>query len=633
MVLSMPVAVLLLTFMIVQDLKPERAFLGIPPIVVVFLLHLATLFIVAMVCHGELARARPATPYLTRYFLCMSIGGVLGGTFNALIAPVIFNSVTEYQLVMVIACMLMPAGLDSQRGLNRYFDNGLALALAVVGLYAVAQIAKTLLRTSEENPALDFGTLVANYSYIPGIKPGLTAVVLWSALVVGLLIYMGPPTLAWLVQRTRSPAWLDRYVNGRASAWSVRYLDVLLPLGLFLMTAELIRQNPFEHWKFQAFCDLFNVKQPRLVQVVTYGLPIGLCYAFAEQPIRFGLGVGAIMLGASWQGEQTNILHQERSFFGVLKVEKQVEPIGTYHRLLHGTTLHGMQLVGSSEPLTYFHKTGPIGQAYQVMLADDHAKDDVAIIGLGTGTLACYINPGQTATFYEIDRTVIRISQDMGFFTFLKDARQRGGDYRFEIGDARLKLRDARAHQYRLIVVDAFSSDAIPIHLITKEAVQLYFDKLTEDGLVCIHISNRYLGLAPVLGNIAHELDLVGLEQYDSETRVGAALFPAKSASDWVVLARKQEVLDRLMVYNSFHSIQSLLEYPEQLKQQGWIRHGEKAQTYQNIFQLNALGALLGANALQFAADESYWEYLAPAPSQRTWTDDYSNIISIFRWR
>src|SRR5262249_36834382 len=130
MVLSMPVAVLLLTFMIVQDLKPERSVLGIPPILVVFFIHLATLFIIAMVCHGELAQGRPATPYLTRYFLCMSIGGVLGGAFNALIAPAVFDSVAEYQLVMVIACMLMPAGQEQR--LNRYFDNGLALGLSAV---------------------------------------------------------------------------------------------------------------------------------------------------------------------------------------------------------------------------------------------------------------------------------------------------------------------------------------------------------------------------------------------------------------------------------------------------------------------------------------------------------------------
>src|SRR5262249_53879423 len=210
--------------------------------------------------------------------------------------------------------------------------------------------------------------------YIPGIKPGPTALALWSALVIGLLIYMGPPTFAWLVQRSPNPSWLNRYVNGRHEGWAGRYLDVLLPLALFLVTAELIRQNPFEHWKLGSLCDLFNVKQPRLVQIFTYGMPIALCYGFAEKPIRFGLGVGAIMLGSAWQTEQTNILYRERSFFGVLKVEKQVDSTGSYHRLLHGTTLHGMQLVGSDEPLTYFHRTSPIGQAYRVMLAGQHTS-------------------------------------------------------------------------------------------------------------------------------------------------------------------------------------------------------------------------------------------------------------------
>src|SRR5262249_1121269 len=158
-----------------------------------------------------------------------------------------------------------------------------------------------------------------------------------------------------------------------------------------------------------------------------------------------------------------------------------------------------------------------------------------------TGTMASYINPGQTATFYEIDKLVIQISQDMGYFTYLEDCKKRGGNYVFDIGDARLKLRHApgkynwttrkveEPRKYRLIDVDAFSSDAIPVHLITKEAVQLYFDKLTEDGIACIHISNRYLRLGPVLGNIAKELNLAAIRQYDGETDMGNGPSPGKN--------------------------------------------------------------------------------------------------------
>jgi spermidine synthase len=674
MVLSLPVAMLLLVFIIVQDYKPERHFLGIPPIVLIFIIHLATLFIVAMVCHGELARARPATQYLTGYFLCMSFGGVLGGTFNALIAPVVFNSLAEYQLVMVVACMLLPPlALETKSTLNWWIDALLAIGLGAAGLYAAIQWVKRLMRLAEENPTVEFRKIVDISFSIPGVKPGVTAIVVWCALLAVLLVYMGPPTFAWLARKTSGWPWLNQYVNGRKQPWYLRHLDVLLPLALFLLTAELIIENPFKNWGFGWMIRLFwgdvapgseayDTHHGQIVRVFTYGLPVALCYGFAEQPIRFGLGVGAILLAGVWQTEQSHVLYQERSFFGVLKVEKT----GPFNRLLHGTTLHGMQIVGSDEPLTYYHKTGPVGQAYRATISSGHERDNVAFIGLGTGTMASYVNPGQMATFYEIDRTVINISEPGEYFTYLQNCKKRnalGGndtigtlgalmmqdqplsapiicqlastkaDYHFEVGDARLKLRDASDHSYRLIVVDAFSSDAIPIHLITKEAVQLYFEKLTEDGIACIHISNRYLELGPVLGNIAKELNLHAIQQYDNETRIGARMFPGKNSSDWVMLAKKKETLDWLQWYNSFNTIQGMLDYPEILKEQGWTRRAEKAQTYQNIFQLNALGALLHANALQFAADDSHWNPQPPEPTQSTWTDDYSNIISIFRWK
>src|SRR5262249_11276556 len=239
--------------------------------------------------------------------------------------------------------------------------------------------------------------------------------------------------------------WLNFYVNGRKDAWYYRHLDVLLPLALFLLTAELIIENPFKNWGFGWLIRLFwgdvspdseayQTHHGQIVRVFTYGLPVALCYGFAEQPIRFGLGVGAILLAGVWQGDQANVLYQERSFFGVLKVEKT----GPFNRLLHGTTLHGMQLVGSNEPLTYYHKTGPVGQAYRATISGERERDNVAFIGLGTGTMASYVNPGQTATFYEIDRTVINISEGGDYFTYLRDCKNRnalgGNDLAATIG-------------------------------------------------------------------------------------------------------------------------------------------------------------------------------------------------------
>ena len=131
----------------------------------------------------------------------------------------------------------------------------------------------------------------------------------------------------------------------------------------------------------------------------------------------------------------------------------------------------------------------------------------MAIVGLGAGSLACYAEPGQGWTFYEIDPAVVRIARDPRFFTYLKDCRARSQDV--VVGDARLRLRDAPDGGYGLIVLDAFSSDAIPMHLLTREALRLYRDKLADGGLIAFHISNRYLDLAPVLGALARDAGLI----------------------------------------------------------------------------------------------------------------------------
>jgi hypothetical protein len=603
----------------------------LPGIVLLITLNLLVLFIVCMVCHGELARRRPATQYLTSYFLYMSIGGALGGTFNALIAPVVFNSIAEYLLVVVAACMLLPTlEMDTKNTLNRVIDALLAIGLCLAALFAVGQFIRLDLPDIKAflNEGGDFAVVQARYLTIPGIQPAIAAVI-WSGLLVVLLGYIGLPKTGRLERMldVPNPNWLQRvlarYILFRPQNFFIRLLDIVLPLALFMLTAELIQRSPFDSWNFAkvagifwgdtADTDLLRERNQKIAHIFTFGLPVALCYGFAEMPLRFGLGVGAILLAGAWKSEQSHVQYQDRSFFGVLKVEQ----VGQYRRLLHGTTLHGMQrftrtedgkLIGSDEPLTYYHKTGPVGQAYQAMISGDTAKANVAFIGLGTGTMASYINPGQTATFYEIDTKVIDISEPGDYFTYLKNCKARGGNYVFDIGDARLQLRNAKDHSIRLIVVDAFSSDAIPVHLITKEAVQLYFEKLTEDGIACIHISNRYLRLGPVLGNIAKELGFAAIRQYDGESDMGNATFPGKNASDWVVIARKPEYLKPLKLFDRLSSFNK------------------------SAYQLNMLAGMLQPNYVPILAGDGRWEALEPDPKKALWTDDFSNIISIFRW-
>jgi hypothetical protein len=244
------------------------------------------------------------------------------------------------------------------------------------------------------------------------------------------------------------------------------------------------------------------------------------------------LGVAALVAAAILRvGAGQEIIYEERSFFGVYNVTSE-EPVGL-HTLSHGSTTHGAQLLGVTppEPLTYFHRTGPIGQLFDA-LPNEAATSRVAVLGLGTGAMACYAQPGQQWTFYEIDPLVEGVARDPGLFTYLRDCP---GEHDVVLGDARLSLEDAEEASYGVIVGDVFSSDAIPVHLMTREAIDLYLDKLREDGVLAMHISNRYLNLEPVLGDLAQNRGLHCYAQSDMEVED----VPHKEASRWVAMARE----------------------------------------------------------------------------------------------
>lgn len=604
MVLSMPVFVLILVFVMVSEIKIKQ-------IAWLFMLHLATLFVVAMVCHGELARNRPSTRYLTRFYLCMSVGGILGGLFNGLVAPVIFNSIAEYALVIVVACLLLPSLEDVMKmsRLNRALDIGLGSALGLAAVYSVYKFYQLFQIYPE--------TTTEQWLAATGF-PHLWEQVLVVVLVAGVL-------LAYALTAPR-----QKRLN--------RWLDVLMPLSLGILTAQLIHGSPFRNWDLSWITDPLDVSPKQLATVLTYGLPVALCYGFAEQPIRFGLGVGAIFLaGAVNSTESSYVIHQDRSFFGVLKVEKRnpyemfprLNDGTVYHRLLHGTTLHGMQradnypllllpltasnpfeaaafrVYGKSEneeqrmdALTYYHRTGPVGQIYSIYCASG-TKANSGFIGLGTGTMATYLEPQQHGDIYEIDKKVVDIASNPVYFSYLPE---RAGRYDIKLGDARLKLKDASDHSYNLIVVDAFSSDAIPVHLITKEAIQLYFEKLREDGVLAVHISNRHLSLGPVLGNIVRELGLAGLDEYDNDEGP-----PGKNSSDWVLIARNRAVLQPVI---------------------------DRRESARRTVEANAVLGMGSGSILMPVPFARYalWDNLEDDRAQRIWTDDFSNIVQVLRW-
>lgn len=298
----------------------------------------------------------------------------------------------------------------------------------------------------------------------------------------------------------------------------------------------------------------------------------------AERPLRLGLAAAAVLLaGAIDPDESRKML--ERNFFGVLKVsEIRTSETEQFRLLYHGNTLHGQQDLihrdseGRHEPLTYYHSAGPIGNVFS-----DRSKtrpgQRVGVVGLGTGSLAYYARPGEDWTFYELDPAIVRVAEDPKYFSFISECR--AGKRQMIVGDARLRLREAAPKHYDLLVLDAFSSDAIPMHLITKEALQLYVDKLTDNGIIAFHVSNRYLMLQPFLAKLAESTSPKLIGRYWDDT--GADPRTGKLESQWVIMARSED-------------------------------------------DLGALGRDLR------------WEKLRPKPDTPLWTDDFSNLLSAFKW-
>ncbi|CAA9891871.1 conserved membrane hypothetical protein [Candidatus Methylobacter favarea] len=280
---------------------------------------------------------------------------------------------------------------------------------------------------------------------------------------------------------------------------------------------------------------------------VTLILLAGLTYAFRTQPFTLALLTGIIIFFTlGLHGLLSNTLYQKRTFFGVLSVRQSVlineqnQP-ERYHEFFHGTTKHGAQRLSpnfSRTPLTYFSRPGPIGQLFTEYDANNQ-NWDIGIVGLGAGTLACYAKNRQNWTFYELDPSVVDIARNPAYFTYLSQCSPNAA---MRIGDARLSLEKDPDKKYDLFVIDAFSSDSIPTHLLTQEAIELYFKKLKPNGILALHITNRHLALKKVLSEHARHLHLAALiQEFKPEKEI-----PLVVATDWVVMANKPEILEPL---------------------------------------------------------------------------------------
>jgi len=379
-----PVATLLTVVLAARANEPFAFILGV---------DLVALTLCGLLFHGMLAADRPESRHLTAFYLWVAVGGVLGGAFNALLAPLVFRSVLEYPIVVVVACLLAPPRAG-------------------------------------------------------GPRPTPNA------------------------------------------------LDFVLPAGLFGVTALAI---------LLVSRSGFAAARPAIL--LAFAWPAFFAFSFSRRPLRFGLGIAAVLLAAqSGMVGGDRLLHEERSFFGVHRV---LATRGGKHLLLHGSTFHGLQWIDpqrAGEPLSYYHRNGPFGQLF----ADRRARAGgrpltVGLVGLGAGALAAYAQAGDAWTAYEIDPVVDRIARDPRWFTYVDNAK---APLHTELGDGRLSLtRDVDA-RFDVLVLDAYSSDAIPVHLLTREAMRLYVARLAPGGVLAFHLSNRHLDLRPVVAALAQDQHL-----------------------------------------------------------------------------------------------------------------------------
>ena len=271
------------------------------------------------------------------------------------------------------------------------------------------------------------------------------------------------------------------------------------------------------------------------------GVTLFATFLVSMNPIRFATVIVCLLCLNAWRGDaHGKTLFIDRNFFGLSKVT--LDPNEQTKRLVHGNTIHGRQSIDPSTqhlPLSYYHTAGPLRRIFK-QYEEIETESEIAVIGLGAGSMLFYGQPHQTWTLYEIDPLVIHLARDSGHFSYLQTPNV--AKLNLEVGDARIELQKAKDKRFDLIVMDAFSSDSIPMHLFTKEALDLYLSKLSDQGLLAFHISNRTLNLAPLLSRIADEFDLNSLAWNDPH----ATPRQGKDPSHWVALSRSPNQLSKL---------------------------------------------------------------------------------------
>jgi hypothetical protein len=601
----------------------------------------------------------------------MSVGGMLGGMFNGLLAPIMFPGVWEFPIAIFLAALVRPRMTE-----HDWLDN------LVAGFTEGEHRGRGGRRigpapTSGLSTGLDIGVPIA-IGVIALITQGL-----WS---------YTEPSLAYGIPLAIAVLFLRRP------------LRFGLALGIVLLMIDLRgaggRQSLLTE---RSYFGILNVRRG----ADTYYDPDQTPHSFQFNNLTHGTtDHGQNFLESTRDPEDKGKKHQRNLARVATTYYHRACPVGMAMEKFDWFFHQAQREIGRDDKATQiiaqnwnrYHSDARmpaslIGQAAMPipgglspvvsqgqLLVDAWSEPPYATIGLGTGTMASYARPFQTLHFYEIDSRVRRynlpeeaqatspdglldrtksyeISKSSNppdnFFTYLRNARKRGAGVDILMGDARLRMAQPWVPQgmegkkpeeipwekrggpdgfYHLIVVDAFSSDAIPVHLLTKEAVEMYMSKLAPDGVLCVHVSNRHLNLVPVVADIAASIKM---QQYDVKTKANGinTLVPrvddnGKPVLDSLVARRGRDNAPGREMRRREHIGHTTSEWVMVARQKEFLEHLDEPGDYENLRrQVNEL-----RERERIRADDTpYWS--TPASSGRhVWTDDYSNLMSVFRW-
>ncbi len=690
-------------------------------------------FATALACHGEMAVDRPNPKYLTEFFLLMSVGGMLGGLFNGIVAPVVFQQgVLEFYVAIVVACVVRPQYIASG-----WFDE------LILNSFPGFQ---GWVRNQGDEMAKSLGRTPPRTTYMFNV---------FLDVVFGFFIL----SMAYWLTSTLSPNYEDSEEN------LIKVMKFLkLPMtGTWLGI---------------------------LANVLIFFTPMVFCFFFAGRPLRIGLAVMGLLLGNMYYASRDTrgVIEARRTYFGLLRVMEhreicrdeeesmdfnnkedplilegnRVAPPYYFTYLMHGTTYHGRNYYSnftkdkyqkhrvdlSRLSTTYYHRYGPVGAVMErdnwftmpagavtrgvglgagkqnsfhadsrlptsIMgllatpggnmagamgaVIDVWSEPPFATIGLGTGTMASYARPFQHMTYYEIDEVIREFSLPDGGvdgrFTYLQNAIKRGVNLEVIMGDARQSLdvmmgddsqpkqaekqaerrrkynlvnslvfsgdfgsekftykkpspstTPIRQKYYKALNVDAFSSDAIPIHLVTKQAIKLYMDTLTDDGVLCVHTSNRHMDLVRPVARIAMELskESVAAGGPEINCRVGKDLgekerYMGHFTSEYVMIYRGDgfsKYLDNLeKKKKEFIKSKAMRALPARSERDKRVQYGRAPDGWQILnSEVEWYDPYKDHGEGQIINNEYVFVKMPITEKDSVWTDDYSHILSVVRW-